>query len=227
MLGLATHKDFLSCSLEKWSKSTFLFIFKEEVIPKDNSNFANSQSRRPKSEHVINNEIPYKKVFVLGPENEKIGVLTKEEALEQAKENKMDLVLISIENNKPIARIMDYGKFKYDKKKKQKIIKEKQSVTINREIRLTPLIGQHDLETKAKKAREFIHDGNRVKVSVKFRGRERSRTELGEEILNKFFVLVEDIAKITKEATLVNDRFLDMYIEKDKKKVGNSNNKDN
>ncbi|WP_277870064.1 translation initiation factor IF-3 [Metamycoplasma auris] len=213
--------------MEKWSKSTFLFIFKEEVIPKDNSNFANSQSRRPKSEHVINNEIPYKKVFVLGPENEKIGVLTKEEALEQAKENKMDLVLISIENNKPIARIMDYGKFKYDKKKKQKIIKEKQSVTINREIRLTPLIGQHDLETKAKKAREFIHDGNRVKVSVKFRGRERSRTELGEEILNKFFVLVEDIAKITKEATLVNDRFLDMYIEKDKKKVGNSNNKDN
>ncbi|WP_274517394.1 translation initiation factor IF-3 [Metamycoplasma auris] len=213
--------------MEKWSKSTFLFIFKEEVIPKDNSNFANTQSKRPKSEHVINNEIPYKKVFVLGPDNEKIGVLTKEEALEQAKENKMDLVLISIENNKPIARIMDYGKFKYDKKKKQKIIKEKQSVTINREIRLTPLIGQHDLETKAKKAREFILEGNRVKISVKFRGRERSRTELGEEILNKFFALVEDVAKITKEATLVNDRFLDMYLEKDKKKVGNLNNKDN
>ncbi|ENY68579.1 Translation initiation factor IF-3 [Metamycoplasma auris 15026] len=228
MLGLATHKElFYLVVLEKWSKSTFLFIFKEEVIPKDNSNFANTQSKRPKSEHVINNEIPYKKVFVLGPDNEKIGVLTKEEALEQAKENKMDLVLISIENNKPIARIMDYGKFKYDKKKKQKIIKEKQSVTINREIRLTPLIGQHDLETKAKKAREFILEGNRVKISVKFRGRERSRTELGEEILNKFFALVEDVAKITKEATLVNDRFLDMYLEKDKKKVGNLNNKDN
>lgn len=205
-----------------------LFIyFKEEVIQKDNANFAGSQSKKPKSEHVVNNEIPYKKVFVLGPDNEKIGVLTKEEALEQAKENKMDLVLISIENNKPIVRIMDYGKFKYDKKKKQKIIKEKQAVTINREIRLTPLIGQHDLETKAKKAREFILDGNRVKVSVKFRGRERSRTELGEEILNKFYALVEDIAKITKEATLVNERFLDMYLEKDKKKVGTSNIKDN
>ncbi|WP_110858405.1 translation initiation factor IF-3 [Metamycoplasma alkalescens] len=196
-------------------------------MQKDNANFAGSQSKKPKSEHVVNNEIPYKKVFVLGPDNEKIGVLTKEEALEQAKENKMDLVLISIENNKPIVRIMDYGKFKYDKKKKQKIIKEKQAVTINREIRLTPLIGQHDLETKAKKAREFILDGNRVKVSVKFRGRERSRTELGEEILNKFYALVEDIAKITKEATLVNERFLDMYLEKDKKKVGTSNIKDN
>lgn len=139
----------------------------------------------------------------------------------------MDLVLISIENNKPITRIMDYGKFKYDKKKKQKAVKEKQSVTINREIRLTPLIGQHDLETKARKAREFILDGNRVKVSVKFRGRERSRTELGEDILNKFYILVEDIAKVSKEATLVNERFLDMYIEKDKKKVEALNKKNN
>ncbi|BAP39463.1 translation initiation factor IF-3 [Metamycoplasma canadense] len=205
-----------------------LFIyFKEEVIQQNNSNFANNQSKKPKSEHVVNNQIPYKKVFVLGPENEKIGVLTKEEALEKASEFKMDLVLISIENNKPITRIMDYGKFKYNKKKKQKEIKEKQSVTINREIRLKPLIGQHDLETKARKAREFILDGNRVKVSVKFRGRERSRTELGDEILAKFYTLVEDVAKISKEATLVNERFLDMYIEKDKKKVEALNKKNN
>ncbi len=137
----------------------------------------------------------------------------------------MDLVLIDIKNNKPIAKILDYGKFKYDKKKKQKAAKEKQSVTINREIRLTPLIGDHDLNTKAKKAREFILEGNRVKVSVKFRGRERARTELGEEILTKFYALVEDIAKISKEATLVNEKFLDIYIEKDKRKVDAISNK--
>ncbi len=137
----------------------------------------------------------------------------------------MDLVLIDIKNNKPIAKILDYGKFKYDKKKKQKAAKEKQSVTINREIRLTPLIGDHDLNTKAKKAREFILEGNRVKVSVKFRGRERARTELGEEILTKFYALVEDIAKISKEATLVNEKFLDIYVEKDKRKVDAISNK--
>ncbi|BDX52773.1 hypothetical protein JPM7_3800 [Metamycoplasma equirhinis] len=137
----------------------------------------------------------------------------------------MDLVLIDIKNNKPIAKILDYGKFKYDKKKKQKAAREKQSVTINREIRLTPLIGDHDLNTKAKKAREFILEGNRVKVSVKFRGRERARTELGEEILTKFYALVEDIAKISKEATLVNEKFLDIYIEKDKRKVDAISNK--
>ena len=145
--------------------------------------------------------------------------MTKEEAISKASEEKMDLVLIALDENRPITRIMDYGKFKYDKKKKQKLNKEKQTVTVNREIRLTPLIGEHDLKTKAKKAKEFILDGNRVKVSVKFRGRERTRTDLGDEILNKFFALVEYVAKITKAPTLQNDRFLDMFIEKDKKKV--------
>lgn len=145
--------------------------------------------------------------------------MTKEEAISKAFEEKMDLVLIALDENRPITRIMDYGKFKYDKKKKQKLNKEKQTVTVNREIRLTPLIGEHDLKTKAKKAKEFILDGNRVKVSVKFRGRERTRTDLGDEILNKFFALVEDVAKITKAPTLQNNRFLDMFIEKDKKKV--------
>lgn len=216
----------------KWINTTFLFIKEGGVIinnQKIGDDLNNNQTnRKPKSEHVINNAIPYKKVFVLGPSGEKIGVLTKEEALEKASEYNMDLVLIAIENNKPIVRILDYGKFKYDKKKRQKEVKEKQAVTVNREIRLTPLIGDHDLRTKANKTREFILDGNRVKVSVKFRGRERARIELGEEILKKFFALIEDVAKISKEATLVNDRFLDMYVEKDKRKVDTlTNKKDN
>ncbi|MDU7418539.1 MAG: translation initiation factor IF-3 [Metamycoplasma hominis] len=216
----------------KWINTTFLFIKEGGVIinnQKIGDDLNNNQTnRKPKLEHVINNAIPYKKVFVLGPTGEKIGVLTKEEALEKASEYNMDLVLIAIENNKPIVRILDYGKFKYDKKKRQKEVKEKQAVTVNREIRLTPLIGDHDLKTKANKTREFILDGNRVKVSVKFRGRERARIELGEEILKKFFALIEDVAKISKEATLVNDRFLDMYVEKDKRKVDTlTNKKDN
>ncbi|VEU79447.1 translation initiation factor IF-3 [Metamycoplasma cloacale] len=207
----------------------FFIYIKEKVITElDKNKTGQNENKSPKSEHVVNNAIPFKKVFVIGPDGEKIGVLSKDEALDKAAEYNMDLVLIALENNKPIVRIMDYGKFKYDKKKKQKAVKEKQAVTLNREIRLTPLIGDHDLETKARKAREFILEGNRVKISVKFRGRERSRTDLGEEILNKFFTLVEDVAKISKEATLQNDRFLDMYIEKDKRKVeALKNNNDN
>ncbi|WP_084254393.1 translation initiation factor IF-3 [Mycoplasma orale] len=178
----------------------------------------------PKAEHIVNERIPYNKVFVIDENGEKIGVMLKTEAIEKAKESNMDLVLIALDNNRPITRIMDYGKFKYDKKKKNKLNKEKQSQTTNREIRLTPLIGDHDLKTKAKKAREFILDNARVKVSVKFRGREKTRTELGTEILDKFFAMVEDVAKITKPAMMVNDKFLDMFIEKDSKKVKSFNN---
>ena len=196
------------------------FYFKEKVIQQN----SNINSKLPKAEHIVNERIPYNKVFVIDENGEKIGVMLKTEAIEKAKESNMDLVLIALDNNRPITRIMDYGKFKYDKKKKNKLNKEKQSQTTNREIRLTPLIGDHDLKTKAKKAREFILYNARVKVSVKFRGREKTRTELGTEILDKFFAMVEDVAKITKPAMMVNDKFLDMFIEKDSKKVKSFNN---
>ncbi|MBN0919412.1 translation initiation factor IF-3 [[Mycoplasma] gypis] len=177
------------------------------------------KDKKPKSEHVLNEQIPYKKVFVIGADGEKLGVMDRNQAISVAKEEKKDLVLISIADNKPIAKILDYGKFKYEKKKKNKLAKEKQSVTVNREVRLTAMIGDHDLQTKARKSREFLLNGDRVKVSLKFRGREATRPEIGEEVLMKFYQAVEDIAKISKEPTLVNDRFLDMYLERDKKKV--------
>lgn len=160
-------------------------------------------------------------MFVIGPEGEQIGVLTKKEALEKAQELKMDLVLISI-NPKPIAKILDYGKFKYVRKKRQKEEKSKQTRIENRQIRLTPLIGDNDIKIKAKKAREFILDGDYVKISLKFRGREAQRPELGHEVLNKFYKEVEDIASIAKEPIL-NGRFLDMFLQQDKKKIIASN----
>ncbi|WP_129623065.1 translation initiation factor IF-3 [Mycoplasmopsis columbinasalis] len=167
---------------------------------------------------MINENIPFKKVFVIGEDGEKIGVLDTRQAIEMAKEQKLDLVLISTEP-KPIARVLNYGKFKYERKKKQKAAKEKQTIIQNRQIRLTPLIGIHDLNVKSKKAREFLLDGDRIKVSLKFRGRELARQELGHQTLQKFYESLADIADITKEATLVNDRFLDMYLQPNKTKV--------
>ncbi|VEU76491.1 translation initiation factor IF-3 [Mycoplasmopsis columboralis] len=114
---------------------------------------------------------------------------------------------------------MDYGKFKYDRKKKQKEIKEKQTNVQNREVRLTPLIGENDLMVKSKKAREFLLKGDRIKVSLKLRGREIGRKDLGLATLEKFFKTLEDIAEITKEAKLVNDRFLDMNLQPNKQKI--------
>lgn len=143
--------------------------------------------------------------------------MSREDALERAQNLKMDLVLISI-NPKPIARILDYGKFKYNRKKKQKEEKIKQSRVENRQIRLTPMIGINDIKIKAKKAREFILDGDFVKVSLKFRGREMQRPELGEQVLDQFFHEVEDIAMYAKPRQQ-NGRFLDMFLQQDKKKV--------
>lgn len=143
--------------------------------------------------------------------------MTRDAALEKAAEMKMDLVLISI-NPKPIAKILDYGKFKYLRSKKKKEEKTKQSRTENRQIRLTPFIGDNDIKVKAKKAREFLLDGDFVKVSLKFKGREIQRPEFGHETLMKFYKEVENISSIAKEPTL-NGKFLDMFLQQDKKKI--------
>lgn len=171
---------------------------------------------------MVNENIPFSKLFVIDSNNEQIGVLSREEAIDMARDQKMDIVVISVDNSsgkpKPIAKIMNYGKFKYERKKKQKEQKEKQTFTTNREIRLTLAINIHDIKTKAKKAREFILDGDRVKISLKLRGRENTRPELGHEVLRKFYEFIEPISKITKEAQQ-NANFLDMYVERDKKKL--------
>ncbi|MFV8472396.1 translation initiation factor IF-3 [Mycoplasma sp. 1458C] len=166
----------------------------------------------------MNGDIPFKQVFLLGPDGEKLGVKYTSEAIEIAKSYKMDLVLISVEP-KPICRILDYGKFKYDRKKKNKELKEKQTTIQNREVRLTAMIGENDLKTKARKAREFLLKGDRIKVSLKLRGREIGRKDLGFATIEKFFTLVEDIAEKTSEPKLVNDRFLDMNLQPNKQKI--------
>ncbi len=173
--------------------------------------------KKPKAEHLVNRDIPFPKVFVIGNDGEKLGVMPTRDAIEKAKEDGFDLVIISPNPKQPVAKILDYGKFKYERKKKRKEAKANQVVTNNREVRLTPMIGDHDLKVKAKKAKEFILAGDRVKVSLKFRGREMARQELGHQTLKRFFKEVENIAMITKEPQL-NSRFLDMYIQRDNKK---------
>ncbi len=167
---------------------------------------------------MINENIPFQKVFLIGADGEKIGVKNTFEAIEIAKDSKLDLVLIAVEP-KPIARILDYGKFKYERKKKQKAAKEKQTIIQNRQIRLTAMTGDHDLKTKARKAFEFLLDGDRIKVSLKFRGREITRPELGYTMMNKFYELVEAVAEKTKEPEIIGERFLDMYLQPNKVKV--------
>lgn len=128
-----------------------------------------------------------------------IGIVKKNDAINRAEEEGFDLVEVAPNANPPVCKIMDYGKYKYELAKKEKEQKKKQHVIVTKEIRLRPKIENHDFQFKVRHARKFIENGNRVKATVMFRGRERAHREYGEQILEKFFNALEDIAKIDKE----------------------------
>lgn len=117
-------------------------------------------------------------------------------------EKKLDLVLVAPNAEPPVCKIMNYGKYKFEQAKKEKEARKKQKVLETKEIRVTPNIEQHDFEFKSKNARKFLEDGNKVKITVKFRGRELSYVKLGEEALNKFVEDLSDIASLEKKPLL-------------------------
>lgn len=117
-------------------------------------------------------------------------------------EKKLDLVLVAPNAEPPVCKIMNYGKYKFEQAKKEKEARKKQKVLETKEIRVTPNIEQHDFEFKSKNARKFLEDGNKVKITVKFRGRELNYIKLGEEALNKFVEDLSDIASLEKKPLL-------------------------
>lgn len=117
-------------------------------------------------------------------------------------EKKLDLVLVAPNAEPPVCKIMNYGKYKFEQAKKEKEARKKQKVLETKEIRVTPNIEQHDFEFKSKNARKFLEDGNKVKITVKFRGRELHYAKLGEEALNKFVEDLSDIASLEKKPLL-------------------------
>ncbi|MFM1524295.1 MULTISPECIES: translation initiation factor IF-3 [Helcococcus] len=160
----------------------------------------------------INNQIRFPKVRLIDVDGEQLGMFTSADAQKRADEQGLDLVLLSPNANPPVCRIMDYSKFKYEQIKKQKEAK-KNAKTVNvQEIRLSPTIQQHDLEIKAKNASKIIKKEDKVKVSIRFRGREMAHKDLGKEVLDKFFELVSDIAQISSKPKM-EGRSMQMIIE--------------
>lgn len=184
----------------------------------------NPKHKKPEKEHLVNEDIPFKQLFVINNNGEKLGILTKQQALNIAREKKLDLVIISTNFQQPVGKILDYGRFKYLRKKKSKETKSKQTVIENREVRLTAMIGDNDLRTKVRQAEKFLKKGDRVKVSLKLRGREMSRQDLGHKKLQEFYEYLKDIASIQKAPALNGARFLDMYLTANKGKVKKESN---
>ena len=155
-----------------------------------------------KQELPINRQIRAKEVQLIGENGEKLGVLSFNEALEKAEEKNLDLVLVAPNTNPAVCKIMNYGKYKFEQAKKEKEAKKKQKVLEVKEIRVTPNIEEHDFGFKSKNARKFLQDGNKVKITVRFRGREVNNTKAGETVLNKFIEELEDVSTVEKKPKL-------------------------
>ncbi len=167
-----------------------------------------------KQELPINEKIRAKEVQLIGDSGEKLGVVDFRQALDMAQEKKLDLVLVSPQANPPVCKIMNYGKYKFEQAKKEKEAKKKQKVIEVKEIRVTPNIEEHDFSFKAKNARKFIEDGNKLKITVKFRGREVNNSELGEQVLNRFIETLSDIANVDKAPKLEGKNMFIMLSKK-------------
>ena len=164
---------------------------------------------------MINEEIRSSKVRLIDDEGEQIGVIPIKEALKMAEDKHLDLVNVAPNAKPPVCKILDYGKYKYDALKKEKEAKKNQKVINVKEIRLSPNIEKHDLEVKANQASKFLSNENRVKVSVRFRGREMGHTDLGREVLDKFYDLVSEYGVVDKKPKM-EGRSLVMFLSERK-----------
>lgn len=161
--------------------------------------------------HQINEEILDKEVRLISDTGEQLGIMSAKAALEIAMEKDLDLVKIAPGSNPPVCKIMDYGKFRFEQSKKEKEAKKNQHIVEVKEIRMTPGIGENDFNVKLKSAQRFIRDGDRVKVSVRFRGREMAHINLGEDLLREFAEKCSEFAVMDKEPKL-EGRSLAMFL---------------
>ncbi len=165
-----------------------------------------------------NEQIRAREVRVIGPEGEQLGILSRNDAIATAKEHGCDLVEVAATADPPVCRIMDYGKFKYETQKKRQEAKKRQTVIQVKEIKVRPKTDDHDYETKVRHIRRFLEDGDRVKVTVFFRGREIVHKDRGLAILDRVIVDTKDLAKVEQEAR-AEGRTLQMLLSPLAKKV--------
>ena len=155
-----------------------------------------------KQELPVNEQIRFKEVQVIDEQGQKVGKLPINEALDLAASKDLDLVLVSGNSDNPVCKIMNYGKHKFEQAKREKESKKKQKTVESKEIRVTPNIEIHDFTFKAKNARKFLSDGNKVRITVRFRGREVNYVKSGEDVLNNFIEELKDVSTVEKKPFL-------------------------
>jgi len=151
-----------------------------------------TKDRGPKS----NNRITAPEVQVIGSDGDNIGILNTNEAISMAKEQGLDLIEIAPNAKPPVCKIIDMGKFKYDAQKKANVAKKKQKIVLLKEIKMRPVTETHDYDFKVKNAKKFIGKGDKVKFTIRFKGRELQHSHLGRDLMDKIKVDMQDIGKV-------------------------------
>lgn len=152
--------------------------------------------------HQVNEEIRDREVRVISATGEQMGIMSARDALEIAARQDMDLVKISPKAVPPVCKIMDYGRYRFEQAKKEKEIRKNQHIVEIKEVRMSPSIDSGDFNVKLRNAKKFLTEGNRVKVAVRFRGREMAHTEIGADLLKKFAEQCADVANLDKKPNL-------------------------
>ena len=166
------------------------------------------------SELMINEQIRDREIRLIGEDGEQLGIMSARDAMKLAREANLDLVKIAPTAKPPVCKIIDYGKYRYEQARREKEARKKQKTIEVKEIRLSPNIDTNDLNTKVNQARKFVSGGNKVKVAVRFRGRELAHTAVGKTILEDFAQKLSDIAVIDKPAKLEGKSMVMFLVEK-------------
>lgn len=151
---------------------------------------------------LVNEYVRFPEVLLIGPQGEQLGRMSSREAQLKANEYELDLLCVAPQAQPPVCKIINYSKWRFEQQKKAKEAKKNQHVVETKEIQLTPQIGQHDLETKARNAIKFLSEGNKVKVGVRFRGRQMAHIDVGQAALDKFIQSVSEYGVVDKPAAM-------------------------
>lgn len=163
---------------------------------------------------MINEQIRDKEVRLVSESGEQLGIMSAKEAMKIAREANLDLVKIAPQAKPPVCKVIDYGKYRYELARKEKEAKKKQKTMDVKEIRLSPNIDENDLNTKAGQARKFLSKGDKVKVTLRFRGREVAHMGMSKQILDRFFEKLEDVAVVDKPAKMEGRSMIMFLTEK-------------
>lgn len=183
--------------------------------------------QKPNSEDLVNEQIRFSEVRLIDDNGESLGIKSRVEALNIAREKDLDLFCVAPMSKPPVCKILNYGKYRFELQKKAKEIRKNQKIVELKEVQLSCNIGEHDFNVKLKAGRKFLANGDKVKISVRFRGRQMAYVDKGKDVVNKFVSLCSDISVVEREPLLEGKFLMAIIASKTVKQGGNNNENKN